>query len=341
MCADDYRPDHLFDAVGYCGGQDPLANPLVRRPGCGCGPLLMTCLPPKEDAPALEGQLARDMADEVIETAADILARDRPFDELLTTSRTWQSGLVEMMYLRRELLARLRARPFSPALEHELEARLDAIDVAAPARWIERGPPWRGTGLTYSTALRAASNETYRGMVLELFGDYLCTEFQSVRVSSDVVLQAVHAQAPSAGAPLDLRSADAIGRSPMRTQVGCKGCHAPMDNAAAMLAGFQTAIRGSIPTGIEGRGQLYLKSPSDLRGEGAGAAALSRLVVAQPELDGCVAKRTYQLLLQHDVRAADRPFIEALGRDFAAHGRRYSTLVRALLVSPAYVGGAP
>jgi len=64
VCRESYRPQVLFDEVGYCSGE---AEPLMRqppRPGCGCGPVMMGCLPPLGDVPRLDALVTSTVRDE-------------------------------------------------------------------------------------------------------------------------------------------------------------------------------------------------------------------------------------------------------------------------------------
>src|SRR5450432_2330839 len=70
VCKASYVPERIFDAVGYCSGG---AEPLMRQPlraGCGCGPMLMGCLPPVGDNRPLDQLVRTSISDEWFETAA-------------------------------------------------------------------------------------------------------------------------------------------------------------------------------------------------------------------------------------------------------------------------------
>ena len=72
ICRASYRPDVVFDQVGYCGGQSDPATPVEPRAACGCGPLLLGCLPPDRDLPGLVDTMDRDARAEVVNTVAEL-----------------------------------------------------------------------------------------------------------------------------------------------------------------------------------------------------------------------------------------------------------------------------
>jgi hypothetical protein len=329
ICRDSYRPDRAFDDVGYCAGQPEPTVPTPPRLGCGCGPLLLGCLP-EHDEHLDTDALDQAIQDEVLETAADIVATDRPFDDLLTTTRTWQDGFVRFLYLRRDLLRTIAHKPYSDSLEKELRDKLATIDLHSPGQWVERGGVYRGSGLFTSTISISTIKTTHRVLAKDILTDFLCTEFLSVHVDSEALLKAVGAQHGN------LRTLAAIGESPMRNQQGCKGCHAPMDNAAAFLVELQTALYGSYPTGLPAPGQLFLKGAGDYRGRGTGLADFARLVVAQPEFSECATRRTLELFLHRAPLNSERDLLSSLTNQFNTTGHRWLPLVRAVLLSKPY-----
>jgi hypothetical protein len=109
---------------------------------------------------------------------------------------------------------------------------------------------------------------TYRVLAKHIvFKMFLCSSFRSVHVDSAALLKAVESE------HLDLRALNAIGKSPMRSRQGCSGCHAPMDNAAAMLTGIATPLFGGYETGADTSGQLFVNGANDDRGTGKGLRA--------------------------------------------------------------------
>src|SRR5262249_54028438 len=99
VCKHSYAPDHVFDEVGYCGGKID-GDGLLARPGCGCGPLLLACLPPAEELGDLGGLARAAVEGEYFETMLDIVLNDRPLSERVTTSTIWQTGFADFLYAR-------------------------------------------------------------------------------------------------------------------------------------------------------------------------------------------------------------------------------------------------
>lgn len=327
VCAPSYRPEHAFDAAGYCAGQAVFGSlPTPPRVGCGCGPLLLACMPPRDENPALARKLTKALREEVTETAADIVAADRPFDEIMTTSRTWQSGVVAFFYLRRELISRIEHERWSPALESALADQVRGIDLAAPGRWVERDGIYRGSGLFTTTIATRTYTVNYRDDALNLLHDFLCVDLKSVHVDSDALLKTVTRPEPPE-----------VWNSQVRLQNGCKSCHAPMDNLSGFLANMTDTRWGSQPVpAAHVRGELFVKGAEDRRGSGVGFAELSRLLVSQPEFDECVVKHEFEQLVGRPAMSSEHAFIERLVRDYHANGRRWRGLVRDLLLSAAY-----
>jgi hypothetical protein len=69
LCAASYRPERVFDSVGYCGGQSEPTVPIPPRAECGCGPLLLGCLPPSDEQPTLVSRMNEAAIAEVVQTA--------------------------------------------------------------------------------------------------------------------------------------------------------------------------------------------------------------------------------------------------------------------------------
>jgi hypothetical protein len=331
VCADAYRPEIAFDRVGYCGGK-PGSLPAPPRKDCGCGPLLLACLPP--DGVADDISLGAGMVDEIAKTAAEVVGQDRPFDEIFTTSTTWQTGAVRFLYLRRELVGLLRTTPYSPALEEELQRRVRALDLRAPGKWVERDGPYRGSGLFLTTPDAASANGTYRDLVRANYDLAMCTTFTSVHVDSEALLKTVGNQHANLRA---LNSWD----SPMQHQTGCEGCHRPMDNATAFLAGLTTPIFGSFPTGETRESSFYLAGANDLRGSSRGIDGFTKLMVSQPEFPRCAIKQAFRRLLAREPVSSDRGWIDTLTAGLEEHKRSWAWLVGAIVRSPAYTGDLP
>jgi hypothetical protein len=272
--------------------------------------------------------------DEWFETAARIVAQDRPLDELVTTTRTWQTGLVRFLYARREVLAGLRREGLTPENAATLEKRLKAIDVYAPGRLVNRRGIYEGTGLWWTTMAPHALKMPVRGGAHHLLGRHLCSEFHAINVDAAAVLQAVGTQTEN------LRTLSSIAASPMRTQKGCMGCHAPMDGAAGFLGEMQGAMYGSHPTGLPGEGDFFIGGAKDFRGKGEGMSALANFVVTAPEFETCSVRRAFEEVLQRPLKSRDQDLFESLVRRFDENGHRWKPILAAIFKSATYRAGA-
>lgn len=328
VCKASHAPEQAFDKIGYCGGQQEPLLVSAPRPDCGCGPALLACLPPDDVVPHLVDALTESLWNEAFETMKAVVEANRPFDEVTTATRTWQTGLAKLVYLRRELVGLLASRPYSPALEQEIVDRLKTVDLEAPGEWVERRGLYAGSGLLGIPAMHTIG-ATYRVQAVSDFKRELCVDFKSVNVDSVSLRKAVgEAHGNLRGFGLE--------SSPMREQLGCKGCHAILDNGAAMLQGLATPLRGSFPTDNQARGSLYVLGASDLRGQGAGMAELARLMVRQPEYGRCLVTRSFSTLMRRQPLAAERAFVDRLVADFDKGGHRMAPLIDAILESPGY-----
>jgi hypothetical protein len=286
ICSTSYRADTIFDEVGYCGGQPEPTTPLAPRPKCGCGPLLLGCLPPEEDRPGLVQEMDRDVRSEVIETAATIIAQGGSYRDLTTTTATWQTGLTRLLYLRRELIGELAHHSFDDTLEADMRRRLGALDLRAEGAMIDRPPVYAGSGVFLFGLAAGLQDPGYRSIVRVSLQRELCiADFSSVDVTSDVVLLTT-TKTPN------LRLKD-VHTSPMRTQEGCKGCHGPMDNTAGFLTAIATPLYGSMPTGQMNEASLVVNGSSDDRGSGVGPGDLMRRYIEQPEFEPCSYQRFF------------------------------------------------
>ena len=330
VCAPSYRPEKIFDEMGYCSGE---AEPFMRQPpraDCGCGPMLMGCLPPVAEHPSLDDLVRSSVMDEWEETTARIVAKNRPLDEVLTTSRSWQTGLTEFLYLRREIVGLLSAEAWSEAIDTRIAERVAKIAVYAPGRWVERSGIYEGAGLWWSGITMQALKVPVRGAAHHFLFRHLCSEFNAVNVDADAILKAVGSEHEN------LRTLSSILESPMRTQTGCKGCHAPMDGAVGFMTELQAPMYGSHPSGLPGEGEFFVTGARDFRGKGNGMAALAQLAVSQPEFETCSVRRAFEEVLVRPLKSYDRDLFEELLAQFRANGHRWVPILKALLKSNAY-----
>lgn len=329
LCQASYLPDRAFDEVGYCGGQPEPTVPSPPRPGCGCGPLLLGCLPPEEEAPGMDQRLVKAMVSELTETGTEIAASGRSYDELMTTSTTWQSGLTRFLYLRRELLTMVAGRPFSRELEQKMLDKLATVDLEAPAQWVEREGIYRGSGLFLATPLMDTYVGTPRATMLVLLSQMLCVELPFNKVDSDSLLESTHGK--HAGVRFE------VYESPMRQRPACSGCHSPMDYGSGFLAVMRPPLFGSIHTQRQVEGRLYVNGASDFRGSGKGYSALTSLTIRQPEFPRCAVARLFTSFVGRPPRktAEEQQLLTELTQTFERSGRRIDELVRAILLSKA------
>ena len=334
ICTDSYRPEPLLKAVTYCLGLNDPKVPEARREGCGCGPLLLSCLPPAEVAPELGEQFERAVPGEIIGTLSALALNDRSIAEAYTTSKTWQTGLTEFLYLRRKVLSFLVSKSsYSDRVRIEAEQMLDGVDMTMPARWVEREAPYQGAGVFAFSPYFQSAIPTFRGGANILLKNALCTSFASVHVDRDTLLAADTTRPTRVEAPF-------VGQNPARTSmqtlVGCKNCHAPLDNVASFFLPVAQPGYGGILTGQPSEGALYVNGPKDFRGSAQGIAGLGRLLTTQPEFDLCVVERTLTYFFNQPNRLGNRSLVKDLAERFRKNGRRARWLVRAVLESPLY-----
>jgi hypothetical protein len=232
-------------------------------------------------------------------------------------------------------LALLKSRPYDAALGEQLLKRARAVKLDAPPRFIERPAPYAGTGITSRTysAMVDIDLPTKRASARFLNAEFLCAPFASVSVDRDAVLAAV------GEGHQNVRSLD-VTDAPMRHTPGCSGCHAPMDAAAAMMLEISSPLFGSMLTGLKSEGSLFVLGAADLRGNGAGAAALTKLVVEQPEFARCAVERAFKTLVGRGFDPASEVELESdLLELFLRSKQDWTLLLRAILASDAYQQG--
>jgi hypothetical protein len=330
ICKQSYLPDHVFDTVGYCGGQAEPTVPAAPRAECGCGPFLLGCLPPDDEAPELVQRMDRDAHDEVAHTAAVLIQNGASYKDLITTTATWQTGLIQFLYARREIIGWLAHRKYDAQVESEIRDKLARLDLEAAGAMTERPPPYTHSGLfvgTISSALTAAA--TYRSVSGGLLVRELCRMVpQSVTVRADALLL-VTATTPN------LRLKD-VHLSPMRHQDGCRDCHNPMDGTSAFLLPLATPLFGSMPTGRAEQASLVVNGAGDTRGSGVGLGDLMELVAQQPEFLPCTLERFFTYFVG---RPPSGPELATLQEEQSTHAARLKDLIRAILVGDAFTRG--
>ena len=329
ICASSYRPEKAFDEIGFCGGQADPKIPAPPRSGCGCGPFLMACTPPHEEG-ALDDRIDEAAQDEAIETFTEVLAADQPYENVLQATSTWQSGLVEFLYARREMLKELSEKPYDASFQARWGAKLAKVDVQAKPRWVRRTGVYEGAGIFLTTPVSEVAYGTYRDQMRSVLTAFLCARFDSVNVNRDVLLQSV------AGHHNDVRALK-VHESPMRFQTGCSGCHAPMDFGAAFLVEIRTPLFGSFPVQEDARGKLYVNGANDYRGDERGLAGLARLIAKQPDFGSCTVDTTFQALVGRKPAVTERTLTDALAAGFQRDHHAMRPLVRQILLSPPYL----
>lgn len=331
VCASSYVPEKIFDSVGYCQGE---GEPLMRQPpraGCGCGPMLMGCLPPAGEDANLDKLVKESAASEWFETAQRLVAEGEPLDALVTTTKTWQNGVAEFLYARREAIADHKKAGWSPALEQKIAERFGKIDIRADGRWVQRSSTYEGSGLWWTSLAVGALKVPVRPAAHHLLERHLCMVFTSVNVDADSMLAAVGDREEN------LRTLSSLIDTPMRKQDGCKGCHAPMDGAAAFFGVIQGPLYGSYVTGERPKGEFYISGARDFRGHGVGTAALAKFVVESPEFETCSVRRAFEQVFQRPPTAGEAPVLAGLVGEFRSNGHRWLPILKTLLKSDAYL----
>jgi hypothetical protein len=280
------------------------------------------------------------LADEVVHTLADVVAEDRPVDEWLTATRTWQSGWVRDVYLARELRGELSRARYDAALEERLLGQLRAkwTDPKSASAWVERPQPYTGSGLFFTPPIMTTLYANYRQAAFAYLESFLCSRFRSVRVDSEALTKAIgnhHTRLTL----FENGNVDASGRSknpldaPMRHIDGCNGCHAPLDNLAASLRVIALHVQGGYPNRADTGGAVYVKGATDSRGEVAGLAVLNELVVKQPEFGSCMVERTFDELVGSPSLSTERSLVEGWTQQFERSGHRLRGVLVDMLAS--------
>jgi hypothetical protein len=332
LCRQSYQKEVSFVGDFYCPmNPDRMFTSVSRPVECGCGPRLLHCIPSPEEVPELVGAIEDGMRDEVRESAYDLaIRRKRPLTEIFTTSRTWQNGMVRLIYARREVARLLYGKPLTAELERKIDRIVDAVPVHAPPTWVDRTGIYVGTGLFIAPA--SAFFLTYRDVSRSMHRVMFCTEFDSVNVDREAFLQAV------GGESANLQSFSAIVESPMRKQVGCSGCHMPLDSTVAFFGDFTIGPQGAYPRRDSAPiAKLYMGT-QDVRGEARGVAGLMKLVIAQPEFRRCVARKLFERMNQRPPQNGEQPFMERLEQGLVDRKFDLAWAVREVLLGDAYRG---
>jgi hypothetical protein len=330
LCKDSHRKDTSFVGGIYCANApESLAGPGGAPQGCGCGPRLVHCLPPAQLEPAINAATAGITA-EYTETAYDIVIRQaRPVADLLSTTRTWQNGLVTFLYARREIAGLVGTKALTPSIEQQIDRILARVNVLAKGSWVDRQGAYRGTGTNFTLA--GIKHSSYRNMVRQTYSRLLCSTFRSSHVDRDAVLATVGNDAEN------IRGFDPIADSPMRQQEGCKGCHMPMDTTSGFMFEQQLSWRGGFMTPVHRKpAKMYIHGAEDYRGDGVGIAGFMKLLVAQPEYLDCTIEKTFEHVVQRAPVSSERRFIEELTKTFKQRKQDQVWLIRELLLSAAY-----
>jgi hypothetical protein len=334
ICSASYVPEVVFANDRFCAQSHLAAAGYTTPDACGCGPRLMHCAPPEKLDPGIVVAIKTGPKAEIRETMIDLLIKKRrPLSDVYTATTTWQNGLVQFIYKRREVASIASRTPITKPVLAKLEKMIDSVNVRAKPKWVERKGAYKGTGLWWTTALPVQS--TYRNSTRGGFNFFFCIDYSSINVDRDALLA-------TAGDEIqNLRALDAISNSPMRKQDGCKGCHMPMDTTAGFLFEFELSWRGGFPRHEPAQPtDFYLQGAEDRRGNGKGLAGLMALFMKQPEFDACAVQKTLVNFVARGPMHSERATSDALVEGLRKHNRDLVWLVREVLMSPIYRRGS-
>jgi hypothetical protein len=272
ICKDAYRPDVTVDST-YATGAPFCEGTRAVHDGspCRCGPSLWNCA--KDDAQATA--LAKATADEVTRTMEYVIRDHRRFSTVLTMGDTVRSGLGDFVYARN--------RAF-----HTGKLALDpAVEATTPR---PRDPEFAGGLLTMPFTLWL-TDSARRIVVARLWEDFLCTPLLSTAVHADQLFQ------------LSDPSLRAHAHMELTTKIGCKDCHARIENILQATSSFPSfaGMRFRPEAGFAGTSNFFVRDSTDLRGTGPSTPLwVGEMIGKQPEFAGCMVTKVETLFYGDD-----------------------------------------
>lgn len=271
VCPNDYRPQVKKDprtTEQFCetnGGGFLDLDGFV----CGCGEHLLNCT---RDWPQMK-QFSKALKLEPLRTMQYVIQQHQRFSRILTMNETVRSDLADLFYRRN--------RYFNHGTFEMPPLSDDSKPSLRP-----RDPEFDGGILT--TPLFLFWETSRRVIVSYVWEDFLCTPLRS---------SAVHAEQMFELKDPKLHTHDYIGLASM---VGCKDCHARIENAVRALRGFTPTSDGYrfvADRVFRGPISFFVRDANDRRGEGPATPAwLGQMIASQPEFDACMVHKVTELL---------------------------------------------
>ncbi len=327
------------------------------RPGifmdssCGCGPQGASCFPFTGSFQRLSstlGHLLESLNREPLEIVASVVGQDEDYATIFTTRRGLANGA--LAFMNRYQTSQMGEIDFSPSAPPEA---LPDVPIDDP-QWHSylRNPEHSGV---LTTPVFLARFATRRARINRFRTAFLCRPFQ-----------------PSTDPPPPPEDSCNL-EANLARRCGCQYCHASIEPLGA--AWGRWAERGTnylntddfptfdpvcasctgaacphrcrhyITTALDGDAVPFLgtletylyRSPADVRRIDTGPSSVVTETLASGELQSCTVRSTWERLLNRPMSPTEaEDVLPALVRDFEAHGRSYRSLVRAVVMSPAY-----
>jgi hypothetical protein len=269
VCDSAYHPDVKRDTRAveqYCetNGYFDLDGVL-----CGCGEHLVNC---SRDAGQAK-QLDADTKAEPLWTLQYVIQNHKPFTSVLTMNESVRTELGDFFYARNRFF---RGHPLElpPVHDHSkptLKPRDSEFD-----------------GGLLTTPLFLFWEFSRRVIVSYLWEDFLCTPLQSSAVHASQMFELKDAK---------LHTHDYIALAGM---IGCKDCHARIENAVRALRGFTPTTDGYrflSERVYAGPISFFVRDANDVRAEGpASPLWLGQTMSLQPEFDACIVNKVGELV---------------------------------------------
>lgn len=272
ICKEAYQPDVTVDST-YATGAPFCEGTRAVHDGspCRCGPSLWNCA--KDDAQA--NALAKATAEEVTRTMEHVIRDHGRFSTVLTMGESVRSGLGDFVYARN--------RAF-----HTGKLVIDPATEATTLR--PRDPEFAGGLMTMPFTLWL-TDSARRIVVARLWEDFLCTPLVSTAVHADQLFQ------------LSDPSLRAHAHMELTTKVGCRDCHARIENVLQATSSFPSfaGMRFRSEAGFAGTSNFYVRDSTDLRGTGPSTPLwIGEMIGKQPEFTGCMVTKVETLFFGDD-----------------------------------------
>lgn len=299
VCPEAYQPEQKQVAIlnAEAHAEAPFAQCssmyAAAQKMCGCGPNLQRCT--KDEAQRETMRQATN--NEIRETVADLIARDRPIAELFTANETVRDRWSEAMYRTSEVDAGFPARFDDLATFRDGFARTPRPELA----------PGQHAGLLTAPKL-LTYNANHRGKLMQYFELLWCSKHVSKGVEPELVLGLGGSNKERKHA-VNLEISNE-GWEEISTMPACTGCHARMDYGVQFWLGYDNYILGGMhfmPKLMrKGNGSMYGANIDDRRTEGAlNPATFARLATSEPEFAGCMVENVTTAILGDTAGDAD------------------------------------